>query len=405
MSKKKSMETGVALEARIQRLFMCQGALAERGLLLRPVKAAANLVTDVDVVAHDYSINFHHTRIYAECKGGRNVSTLDRVVWVRGMMSILGAERGYLVVDHCNAESATFAVGNSVEILQEPGLHALEQALRIGSAFWPGRSNYYVYEPLEKAAGREADGRGSALQGWILDALEIWREASALSFSYARLNNLLSKIEQFGAILRKESPHSDVVPVYAFAAAAMMVRLSQYVLFAACDTLGMTPMEREAFVAERLTAGNLSLDQTRRLMSSALNLAKVKLQEHGIEAPASWDSEHLVTPPSYSRGFAEMVGRVIADGNRARMLALALELRLFGFAGDERGSGGLVKRLTFAMPLTGLIRGFVVQSLGLPEEWSHGPVVHYPDLKRVTDDATPAGVSEGSPVLPGIATG
>src|SRR5438105_2326244 len=77
MVKKRSIETGIALEARTQRLFMCQGAFAERGLLLRPARAATNLVSDVDVVAHDYSINFYHTRIYAECKGGA-VSTLDR---------------------------------------------------------------------------------------------------------------------------------------------------------------------------------------------------------------------------------------------------------------------------------------------------------------------------------------
>jgi hypothetical protein len=93
MAKKSTIETGVALEARIQRLLMCQGAFAERALMLRPAKGAANLVTDVDVFAHDYSINFHHTRIYVECKGGRNVSTLDRVVWVREMMSVLAACR------------------------------------------------------------------------------------------------------------------------------------------------------------------------------------------------------------------------------------------------------------------------------------------------------------------------
>jgi hypothetical protein len=402
MAKKSSIETGVALEARIQRLFNCQGAFAERALLLRPAKAAANLVTDVDVVAHDYSINFHHTRIYAECKGGRNVSTLDRVVWVRGMMSVLGAERGYLVVDHCSPESSGFAAANRVEILQHAGLDALENALRIGSGFWPGRANFFVYEPIDKAVGREADGKSSALQAWIQEASEIWREASALSFSYGRLNNLLAQVEQLGAILKTETPPSETAPTYAYAVGALLVRLSQYVLFAASDTLGMTKIEREEFIAERLTSGSLGLEQTRKVMRSALNLAKAKLQEHGVESPPNWDAEHLVTPPSYARAFAEVVDRVVADGHRARMLPLALELRLFGYAGDERGSSGLIKRVGFAMPMTGLIRGFAVQSLGLPDTWIQGPVTHFKDLRRVADEGNGPTEAGESPALPGI---
>lgn len=387
MARKNSIDTGVALEARVQRLFMCQGALAERALLLRPAKAAANLVTDVDVVAHDYSINFHHTRIYAECKGGKRVSTLDRVVWVRGMMSLLAAERGYLVVDHCSSESSTFAAANRVEILQHSGLAALENALRISSNFWPGRSNFFVFEPLDKAVGREADGRGSKLQHWIRDASEIWREASALIFSYGRLNNLLGQLEQFAEIIKVETPEPADAAIYHYAIAALLVRLSQYALFAAADTLGMTKTERQEFLSDRLASGTLGLEQTRRVMRGALNLAKAKLLEHGVEPPSNWDAEHLVSAPTYARAFAELVDRVVADGNRARMLPLAMELRLFGYAGDERGSSGLIKRVGYGIALTGLIRGFGVQSLGLPERWTVGPLHLFKGLKSVSEDS------------------
>jgi len=137
-------------------------------------------------------------------------------------------------------------------------------------------------------------------------------------------------------------------------------------------------------------------------MRGALNLAKAKLQEHGIEAPPNWDAEHLVSAPSYARAFAEVVDRVVADGHRARMLPLALELRLFGYAGDERGSSGLIKRVGFAMPMTCLIRGFAVQSLGLPDSWTQGPVAHFKDLKRVAEDGNGATETTESPALPGI---
>jgi hypothetical protein len=399
MAKKKSIEKGIALEARIQRLFMCQGAFAERGLLLRPARAATNLVSDVDVVAHDYSINFYHTRIYAECKGG-DVSTLDRVVWVRGMMSVLAAERGYLVLDHCSRESLSFASSHKVEILQDAGLTALENALRIGRQFWPGRANFFVYEPLQLELYREIDATGSRLQQWLGAAAEIWREASALAFSYGRLNQLLGVFDQFGEVIKKETPPPAKAVLYQYSIAALLVRLSQYVLFAAADTLGMTKTEREEFTAERLTSGSLGFEQTRKVMRGALELAKAKLREHGLESPPNWDAEHLVTPPSYARSFAEVVDRVVADGHRARMLPLTLELRFFGYAGDERGSSGLIKRVGYALPLTGLLRGFVVQSLGVPDEWTNGPVVSLRKVKTITDNG--AAETIDSAALPGI---
>jgi hypothetical protein len=257
---------------------------------------------------------------------------------------------------------------------------------------------------MDKAVAREADAKGNALQQWIQEASRIWREASALSFSYGRMNNLLAQVEQLASILRTVAPPTGSAIIYHYAAAALLVRLSQYVLFAAADTLGMTKTEREDFVAERLTSGSLGLEQTRKIMRVALNLAKAKLQEHGVEPPPNWDAEHLMRPPTYARAFAEVVDRVVADGHRARMLPLALELRLFGYAGDERGSSGLVKRVAYALPLTGLIRGFAVQSLGLPESWTQGPVAHLKELRTIIDDGNVRKENGDSPGLPGIKT-
>lgn len=394
MPKKGSIETGVALEARIQRLFMCQGAFADRGLLLRPAKAAANLVTDVDVIAHDYSLNFHHTKIYAECKGGKNVSTLDRVVWVRGMMTVVDAEMGYLVLDRCSPESLSFASAQGVEVLQSAGLKALEDALHIGVSFWPGRANYIVYQQVEKDLLQEADGKATSLQSWLKQALEIWREASALFFSYARLNSLIAKLEQLAGVLRIETISEKTAVLYRFAVGALLVRLSQYLLFAAADTLGMTKTEREQFITDRLTAGTLDVQQTRRVMQSALNLAKAKLEQHGVNAPPNWDAEHLLVPPSYSRAFTEVVDRVVADAHRARLLPLAIELRLFGFAGSERGSSGLVKRVEYALQLTGLIRGFAIQTLGLPTDLVSGPVALLRNVNQVGNEVKEASTPE-----------
>jgi len=90
---------------------------------------------------------------------------------------------GYLVLDYCNPESLAFASAHGVEILQADGLAALETALHIGRDFWPGRSNFVVYEAVQSDLLREAEASGSAMQLWLHDAFEVWREASALTLS------------------------------------------------------------------------------------------------------------------------------------------------------------------------------------------------------------------------------
>lgn len=373
MAAKTTLGLGPHLEARVQRLFMCQGAFAERGLFLRAARGSAKQVTDVDVVAHDYNLNFHHRRIYAECKGGRNKSPLDRVVWVRGLKEAIGADHPHLVIDHCDAVTVQFARSLGVEILQEAGIIALESALKIGSDFWPGRANLAAYAGTEEALkillSRPAKGN---VTDWLQGAAEIWRDASALAFSYGRLNSLLGTLQALGANLQL-SPDGEEVLATDYAVAALLVRLSQYVLFAASDTLAMSPPERESYLAERLTAGNLDLEQSRRLLDGAMRMVRAQLQAQGATPPASWDLNHMLVAPAYTKPFVTVVERVIADGDQSRLLPLAMELRLFGFSGAEATSGRMVPRVRAAIEPTGLVIAFARQSLGVPESLSRGP--------------------------------
>ncbi len=390
MVKKQSIEKGTMLEARVQRLFMCQGAFAERRLFLRTVKGVSRLVTDIDIVAHDYSINFHHTRIYAECKGGMRVSTLDRVVWVRGIMNVIGAEFGYLVLDHCDSDSVTFAKSYGIDILQANGLKALESALKIGYKFWPGRSNIETYESIEKEIQTVLkQHKANGFQEWLHQSSEIWRDASALTFSYGQLNTLLRILQDVKNLVDKNILSTADIKLLKYAIAALLVRLSQYILYAASDTLSMTKTEREKYIGQRLTTGNIGIEQSRRMLESSLNLAKSKLEEHGVTTPVNWTVDHLLVPPIYSKSFSQVVERVIADGHRARILPLVMEIRLFGFAGDQSGNAGLLNRVKFGWELTGIVRGFVTQSLSIPENLTGGLSSEITSVKTCSNEEKP----------------
>lgn len=90
--------SGTALEARLQRLFIALGIHAERGLLVRTGRAGTQMATDVDILAASYTQDFHRTLFHAECKGEKKAQALDRAFWLRGVRSLLDADRSLLVM-------------------------------------------------------------------------------------------------------------------------------------------------------------------------------------------------------------------------------------------------------------------------------------------------------------------
>lgn len=112
-------------------------------------------------------------------------------------------------------------------------------------------------------------------------------------------------------------------------------------------------------------------------------------------APEREGVPNMLTAPSYASAFATAVDRVVANAIRARLLPLAIELRLFGFAGNERGGSELVKRVEYALPLTGIVRGFAVQILGLPDDLVQGPASQMKNVNVVGIDVQGA-QDEGS---------
>lgn len=375
MNAKGRIETGTPLEARVQRLFLCQGVFAERGLMMRASPADHKMVTDIDVVAHDYSLNFHHRRTYAECKGGKSRSALDRVIWVRGIKEVIAADHAYLVIDHCDASTVRFARSQGIEILQGAGLAALEGALRISDAFWPGRSNHVAFAPMD-AMLRKMPPRPPAEStwAWLRQALDLSTESSALTYSYGRLNALLGVLQECKALaLADDTPKnvSEETLLVSFAAATLLVRLSQYILFIAADTLSMSHSARLDYLSERLVSGGLEIGQSRQLLYGALQMVNAQLSMAGVEA-AKWNIESMLAPPNYTEPLATVVERVIGDCYRSAMLPLGMELRLFGYGGDESAGGSLLSRARFAHDVTGLVLGFARQSLGVPEALTRG---------------------------------
>ncbi|MGO9601214.1 MAG: hypothetical protein ACLP7Q_24815 [Isosphaeraceae bacterium] len=398
MPPKTRIETGTPLEARVQRLFMCQGAFAERGLFMRAGPGYSKMVTDIDVVAHDYSLNFHHRRTYAECKGGKNRSALDRVIWVRGIKEVIAADHAYLVIDHCDSSTVRFARSQHIEILQGASLATLEDALRIPDGFWPGRCNLPAFAKVEILL-RNIPPRPPAEStgAWLRQAMELWTESSALTFSYGRLNALLGILQECDHLLESPASRSDDMLAVSFAVSALLVRLSQYVLFIASDTLSMTQTERIEYLSERLVSGGLDIGQSRQILSGALQMVNAQLAVAAVEVPASWNIDSMLSPPPYTRPLATVVERVIGNGYRSAMLPLAMELRQFGYCGEESGGAALLNRARYAYDTAGLVVGFARQSIGVPEMLTQGVATMLPGLNTIHSKASQASGGHSGP--------
>ena len=184
--------TGVALEARVQRLFLAQGIFAERSLYPSADANHGLLATDIDVLVSEYSSGFHLTRRHAECKSGRRVSTLDRVLWLNGVRSMLAADASYLVLASFDEDAADFARSLGVDVMTVRQLEIWEKALDIPSDRWPNRSDLNLIEPIKKQSNDLGKKKyASNKDKLVREAIQFVEIDSWRVFGYGRFNRLL----------------------------------------------------------------------------------------------------------------------------------------------------------------------------------------------------------------------
>src|SRR5689334_13797620 len=137
------------------------------------------LATDVDVLVSEYVSGFHITRRHVECKTGK-FALLDRILWLRGVRAMLGADSSYLIASDVDLEADAFARSLQVEIFSVAQLESWEMSAGVDPDVWPCRSNYTVYDTARKlwndrATTKDADEEWRWLrQGLLFIEVEGW---------------------------------------------------------------------------------------------------------------------------------------------------------------------------------------------------------------------------------------
>ena len=67
---------------------------------------------------------------------------MDRVLWLNGVRSMLGADASYLVLESFDEDATDFAKDLSVDVMTLKQLETLEKDFNVPPDQWPNRSNF-----------------------------------------------------------------------------------------------------------------------------------------------------------------------------------------------------------------------------------------------------------------------
>lgn len=360
---------GPGLEARVQRLFLAQGILAERNLKIIVDRSREKTATDIDVLISEYGSGFHLTRRHAECKGGVKTHPLDRILWMRGVRELLGADSSYFIADEDDPEVAFFARRLEIDLWTLRHLEQMEGALKIPADIWPCRSEY---DPFSRVRGRwsllERDEPESRWWPLFKGAMQFVEQDSWMLPSYTRLNRLMRLLGDIGTLLKSGEIGTDAAKESArYAVSGLLVRAAQYLIFACYDVSVLQRTDIPSYLSGRLVFGDHDAAHSRTLVEGGLKLASSALEAQGAKAP-HLDPARLMTPPEWKDGFTALILRLLDNSNEARYLPIAMETLQF----DNSDSTKKLQRLASAVraggDLASLVKGFLVQALALPQE-------------------------------------
>ena len=360
------VNSGVSLEARVQRLFSAQGIFAERSLSPAADVGYRLLATDIDVLVSEYSSGFHLTRRHAECKSGKHVRILDRVLWLNGVRSMLGADASYLVLESFDEDATDFARSLSVDVMTVKQLETWEKAFSIPGDQWPNRSDFKLIDPIRKKSVAFGKQKGASERDQIVrQAIQFIEVDSWRVFGYARLNRLLRILKDLSDVPDGSTSKEARSVSTRYSASALLVRLSQYLLAVCLDVSRVPVSDLHSYLVSRLMYGDQDPRRARGLVQGTVDWMSQALKDTGVSIPPEIDSNRLFRPPVFSEGLLALIQKLLVAPNEARYLPVAMETEQFGKEKEINQFPRLRSAWHTGRDLAALVKGFAVASLGV----------------------------------------
>lgn len=360
--------TGPGLEARVQRVFIAQGVFAERGLYPSASPNHRMLATDIDVLTSEYVSGFHLTRRHAECKGGR-IPILDRILWLKGVRSLLSADGSYLILSDFDKEASDFALALDIQLINFRQLEAWESSIHIPQHVWPCRSDFVTYDSAKAAWARLSRAPDSdAYWRFLREVIAFIEIDSWLNFRYKYLNRLLRLMDGLSKQFDKMRSNGDQALCARYCFSGLLVRLSQYLLSICYDVTRLPATDIKAYLTQHFTYGDQDPERSSALIKSIVSWVKRGLDKKGIPLPTEIDTTRLFEAPAYTPDLLELVDRLLQQSDEARYLTIAVEATQFSNPTVVTKFPKLKAAANAGGDLATLIKGFVIRAFSIPTD-------------------------------------
>jgi len=324
-----SLTKGDELEARVAQLWFWEGYYARRGIDLRRwLYPEPLVVTDLDLIAYDFSPMLGVAKTIGEVKSGTGKNApkpLDRIIWLRGLRELVGADAAELTTSApLSARARELARGLGVRAQSDQDLARREAAVGVADVANLGSQGPEAFSEERSIHGHCSSDRDLERAYWFLRS-EVWflDEVTAAKRTVGLYRQLSTR-------WTPEIDDVDARTLRWLLAETVSVFTLNTVAVAA-DALIEDGVHFAARLGERLSAGAVPADAMRRIASDVDKFIGGVLV--AAKAPAHIRTEAMGAlhpqPPEWAEQFVDLVGRIASSRAAARNLPRQIDLLVF----------------------------------------------------------------------------
>ncbi len=396
------MSTGDTLEARVAQLWFWEGYYSRRGIDLRHHYHPEPLVvTDLDLLAFDFSPTLRRSKTIGEVKSGTGKNTpkpLDRIIWLRGLRELVGAQHAELTSSNPpSARARDLARALGVRAQSELDIQRRELAAAVADVANLGSHGPLAFNEQKAVHAHCSKNMDLERAFWFLRS-EVWflDETTAAK-------RLIGLYGQLSARWTPEIDDDDARALrWLFAETISVFTLN--VVTVAADALTDDAKLLGARIGERLSAGVASADALRRIAADLDKYIGGVLVAANAPSAIRADAIGAFHPkaPAWTEQFVDLVLRIAAAPATARDLARHVDLLVFERLTRRRNvPADAVRRIGLDNPETGrmirLIAAFLrSQAASVPVvDKALTTPVDVPTIRASPDPATQLEVQKG----------
>lgn len=320
---------GDELEARVAQLWFWEGYYARRGIdLRRQFSPEPLLVTDLDLLAYDFSPMLDVAKTIGEVKTGSGKNAprpLDRIVWLRGLRELVGADAAELTSSTPPSPRAReLARGLGVRAQSEHDLERREAAVEIAAVANLGSHGPQAFSEERSIHAHCSTDRDLERAYWFLRS-EVW-----FLDPVAAAKRTVGLFRQLSTLWAPEIEDADARALrWLLAETVSAFTLS--IVAVAADALVEDDAQFAARLGERLSGGAVPADAMRRIAADVDKFIGGVLV--AAQAPAHIRTEAIGAlhpqPPEWTEPFIDLVRRLASSRTAARNLPRQIDLLVF----------------------------------------------------------------------------